>query len=319
MKSTTAVPHTRRKSISYAKWGYIFLLPFFIVFVIFQLIPLISTIYYSFFKYFSSGLNVIGPFFTGFDNYVKLFQTDLPKYLGNTLLLWLLGFIPQMFFSLLLAAWFTNSRLNLHGLRFFKTVIYLPNLIMASAFAMLFFALFSDAGPVNGSLISLGLTKGPVRFLATVGGTRGLIAFMNFLMWFGNTTIMLMAAILGIDPCLYEAAEIDGASSHQMFWQITMPLIRPILAYVIITSMIGGLQMFDVPQVLSGGSGSPDNTCTTMIMFLNNNMFSKNYGMAGAISTVLFILCAILCLLVYRSMTKTDVTAEKVGKRRRAR
>ncbi len=316
MKASTAVPHTRRKSISYSKWGYIFLLPFFIVFIIFQLIPLISTVYYSFFKYFSSGLNVIGPIFIGFDNYAKLLKTDLPIYLGNTVLIWLLGFIPQMFFSLLLAAWFTNSRLNLHGLRFFKTVIYLPNLIMASAFAMLFFALFSDTGPVNGSLMNLGLTTQPIRFLATVGGTRGLVAFMNFLMWFGNTTIMLMAAILGVDPCLFEAAEIDGASSHQMFWQITIPLIRPILAFVIITSMIGGLQMFDVPQVLTNATGSPDNTSTTMIMFLNNNMYSKNYGVAGSISTVLFILCAILCLLVYRSMTRTDVTAEKSRKRR---
>lgn len=318
MKTPTSVPHTRRKSISYSKWGYIFLLPFFIIFIIFQLIPLISTVYYSFFKYFSSGLNVIGPIFTGFDNYTKLFRTDLPTYLGNTILIWLLGFIPQIFFSLLLAAWFTNTRLNLHGLRFFKTVIYLPNLIMASAFAMLFFALFSDSGPVNGSLIALGISHGPIRFLATVGGTRGLIGFMNFLMWFGNTTIMLMAAILGIDPTLYEAAEIDGASSNQMFWQITMPLIKPILAYVLITSMIGGLQMFDVPQVLTNGTGSPDNTSTTMLMFLNNNMYSKNFGMAGAISTILFILCAVLCLFVYRSMTHNDVTEENSHKRRHA-
>lgn len=319
MKTLTATASPRKKkSISYAKWGYIFLLPFFIAFIIFQLIPLVSTVYYSFFKYFRSGLMIVGPTFTGLDNYLKLFQTDLPKYLGNTVLIWLLGFIPQIFFSLLLAAWFTNSRLNLHGLRFFKTVIYLPNLIMASAFAMLFFALFSDSGPVNGSLISLGLTHGPIRFLETMAGTRGLIALMNFLMWFGNTTILLMAAILGIDPCLYEAAEIDGASSNQMFWKITMPLIKPIMAYVIITSMIGGLQMFDVPQILTNSYGTPDNTSTTMIMFLNNNMYSKNYGMAGAISTVLFILCAVLCLLVYRSMTKVDSTGEKVSKRRRA-
>ncbi|HCW80868.1 MAG TPA: ABC transporter permease, partial [Ruminococcaceae bacterium] len=199
----------------------------------------------------------------------------------------------------------------------FKTVIYMPNLIMASAIARLFFALFSDNGPVNGSLIAMGLIHQPVRFLSTVSGTRGLIIFMNFLMWFGNTTILLMAAILGIDPCLYEAAEIDGASSNQMFWRITIPLIKPIMAYVLITSLIGGLQMFDVPQILTNGTGSPDNTSTTMIMYLNNHMYSKNYGMAGAISTILFIICAILCLLVYKTMTDTDGTKNRTKKRRR--
>lgn len=315
MKTQAAISHHKKRNISYAKWGYIFLLPFFLAFIIFQLIPLGSTIYYSFFQYFRSGLKIIGPNFVGFDNYVSLFQTDLPKYLGNTLWIWFIGFIPQIIVSLLLAAWFTNLRLRLHALKFFKTVIYMPNLIMASAFAMLFFALFSDNGPVNSTLMSFGFIKQPISFLASVAGTRGLIAFMNFLMWFGNTTILLMAAIMGIDPCLYEAAEIDGASSQQMFWRITMPLIKPIMAYVLVTSLIGGLQMFDVPQVLTNAQGTPDRCATTMIMYLNNHMFSKNYGMAGSVSTVLFIICAVLCLLVYSIMTKSDDTDDNKKKK----
>lgn len=305
----------RRKSISYAKWGYIFIAPFFLTFITFSLVPLASTIYYSFFKYFRSGLKIIGPTFIGLENYASLFKADLPKYMGNTLIIWLLGFIPQIVISLLLAAWFTNLRLRLRCQGFFKTVIYMPNLIMASAFAMLFYALFSDNGPVNGSLQAMGLIDQPFRFLATIAGTRGLVAFMNFLMWFGNTTILLMAAIMGVDPGLYEAAEIDGASSNQMFWRITIPLIRPIMAYVLITSLIGGLQMFDVPQILTNGSGSPDRSVTTMIMYLNNHMYSKNYGMAGAVSTVLFIICAVLCFLVYYNVTGNDSSASKAKKR----
>ncbi len=319
MKNQTEVTRKVKKGVSYSKWGYLFILPFFIIFFIFQFLPLISTIYYSFFKYFRSGLKIVGPVFTGFGNYAALLtKPDTFNYMGNTLLIWVVGFVPQIIISLLLAAWFTNMRLHLHGLRFFKTVIYMPNLIMASAFAMLFFALFSDNGPVNATLFSMGVIHQPVRFLAMVSGTRGLVAFMNFLMWFGNTTILLMAAIMGIDPCLYEAAEIDGASSNQMFWKITIPLIKPLMAYVIITSLIGGLQMFDVPQILTNGEGSPDNCATTMIMFLNNHMYSKNYGMAGAISTLLFILCAVLCLLVYHTMTDNDNTKEKSRKRGRA-
>ena len=120
---------TKRRSISYAKWGYIFIAPFFIAFAIFQLIPLASTIYYSFFEYYRSGLKVIGPNFTGLSNYVKLLSLDLPKYLGNTLLLWILGFVPQIIVSLLLAVWFTDNRLRIRCQPFFKTVIYMPNLI----------------------------------------------------------------------------------------------------------------------------------------------------------------------------------------------
>ena len=297
----------KKGSISYAKWGYIFIAPFFIIFAVFQLIPLASTIYYSFFEYYRSGLKIIGPSFVGLKNYITLFATDLPKYFSNTLILWIIGFIPQIAVSLLLAAWFTDLRLKLKGQTFFKTVIYMPNLIMASAFAMLFFALFSDNGPVNAVLLSMGWIKTPISFLNTVWGNRGLIGLMNFLMWFGNTTIMLMAAIMGVDPTLYEAAELDGCTPNQMFWKITIPLIRPILVYVMITSMIGGLQMFDVPQVLTNALGTPNRTSTTLVMYLNNYLkTSKNYGMSGAISVVIFVITGLLSLVVFKSLTKQE-------------
>ncbi|MCH3972313.1 MAG: sugar ABC transporter permease [Oscillospiraceae bacterium] len=314
MRTGNLLERKKAKRVNYAKYGYIFLIPFFAAFAIFQFVPLVQTIYYSFFQYFRSGLRIIGPTFIGMKNYASLFQTDLPKYMGNTLLMWVIGFVPQIIVALLLAAWFTNTRLKLRCQGFFKTVIYMPNLIMASAFAMLFFTLFSDNGPVNASLMSMGIIKTPIQFLSTVLGSRGLVCFMNFLMWFGNTTIVLLAAIMGVDPGLYEAAEIDGASSQQMFWRITIPLIRPILVYTFITALIGGLQMFDVPQILTNGTGAPDRNTTTMIMYLNNYMYSKNYGMAGAISTVLFILCAVLCLLVYFSLTRDNESAQSLRK-----
>ena len=308
---------TKKKgSISYAKWGYIFIAPFFIIFAVFQLIPLISTIYYSFFEYYRSGLKVIGPNFAGLKNYITLFSTDLPKYFSNTLILWIIGFIPQIAISLLLAAWFTDLRLKLKGQTFFKTVIYMPNLIMASAFAMLFFALLSDNGPVNAVLISMGWTTEPISFLNTVWGNRALVGLMNFLMWFGNTTIMLMAAIMGISPEIFEAAELDGCGSVKRFFSITLPLIRPILAYTLITSIIGGLQMFDVPQILTNGQGAPDRTSMTLIMFLNNHLKSRNYGMAGALSVFLFIVSGILCFFVYRMTNGKDDTAVKPAKQK---
>ena len=136
---------------------------------------------------------------------------------------------------------------------------------------------------------------------------RGLIMLMNFLLWFGNTTILLMAGIMGIDQTLFDAAQIDGASSVQVFFRVTLPLLMPILIYTIITAMIGGLQMFDVPQILTNGGGTPNGTSMTLIMYLNNYLkTSKNYGMSGAISVIIFIITGILSLFVYRSLTRKE-------------
>ena len=291
------------------------MLPTLIVYSVFIILPIIIAVYYSFTRY--SGLGKAK--FIGLENYKALFASDLLKYAGNTLLLWLIGFIPQIVIALLLANWFTDMRLRLRGQQFFKVVIYLPNLIMASAFAMLFFALFSNSGPINSILMSLGVTSEPIDFMGTAFGTRSLIGLMNFLMWFGNTTIMLMAAIMGISPEIFEAAELDGCGSAKRFFSITLPLIRPILAYTLITSIIGGLQMFDVPQILTNGQGSPDRTSMTLIMFLNNHLKSRNYGMAGARSVFLFVVSAILCFFVYRMTNGSDSTAPKPEKHHKSK
>ena len=295
----------KSKLVRYNKWGYIFLIPFVLVYVIFQLIPLVSTIYNSFFENYRVGLMQVGPTWVGLENYKTIFSdVSLLKYTANTLIMWVIGFIPQIIVSLLLGQWFSDVRLKLKGSRFFKTVIYLPNLIMASAFSMLFFALFSDVGPINAILIKMGIAtqENPVRFFSNVWATRGLVGFMNFLMWFGNTTIILMAGIMGIDTSLFEAAEVDGASSWQRFYRITLPLLKPILIYVIITSMIGGIQMFDVPHILTNGSGAPAESTKTLIMYLNQHLYSKNYGLGGALSVFLFIITAILSLIIYSVM-----------------
>lgn len=298
----SASPMKRKGKVEkHNKWGYIFLVPFVLTYVIFQLIPLINTIYNSFYENFRSGLVQIGPNFVGLENYKKLFADGyFMVYFKNTMIMWVMGFVPQILLSLLLGAWFSDNRLKLKASGFFKTVIYLPNLIMASAFAMLFFALFSDGGPVNAILINLGIIDGPYRFLSHVWSARSLVAFMNFLMWFGNTTILLMAGMMGVDPALFEAAEVDGATSTQVFFKITMPLLRPILIYVMITSLIGGLQMFDVPQILTNGMGEPMESTMTLIMHLNKHLYSKNYGMGGALSVILFIITGILSLIVFK-------------------
>ncbi len=316
MANASVAAPKKRKSISYEKWGYFFIAPFIVVYLVFNLIPLLQTFYFSFFeKYTNTATWETVERFVGFDQYVNLFvEGRIFSYLGNTMIMWVMGFIPQIIISLLFAYWFTSVRLRLKGLGFFKTVMYMPNLIMAAAFSMMFMLLFSNIGPINE--IIKNFTNGePFAFMAYSYSARGLVALMNFLMWFGNTTILLMAAMMGVDASIVEAAEIDGCTSSQIFWKIVLPIIRPILIYVLITSLVGGLQMYDVPSILTNGKGSPNDSTTTLIMYLNTLISrSKNYGQGGAVSVVIFIICAVLSMIVYYFFT--DAGVEKREKRK---
>ena len=232
---TTKAPKlkTKRSKISYAKWGYIFIAPFFLAYALFHFAPQLLTIYNSFFENYREGLTQVGPNFVGLKNYITLFTPDkngtidILKYAGNTIVLWVCGAIPQVVISLMLACFFTSYRLKIKGQQFFKTVIYMPNLIMASAFAMLFYMLFSNVGPINQILTQLGWIDAPIDFFNIRFTVRGLICLMNFLMWFGNTTILLMAGIMGIDQSLFEAANIDGCGYWKSFFLIMLPIAKP--------------------------------------------------------------------------------------------
>jgi multiple sugar transport system permease protein len=302
----------KNKSVSYAKWGYIFIIPFFLAYLIFTLYPQIKTIIFSFQEYWYEGVVPHGPAFNNFENYKDLFTANegeimILKCLGNTIIMWVMGAVIQFLFSILLALFFTSSRLNLKCTGFFKSVFYMPNLIMAAAFAFLFYAIFNSIGPVNQILQGLGWTTENIDFITgNKWSARSLVAAMNLLMWFGNTTILLMAGIMGIDESLFESARVDGASSNRVFFDITLPLLKPILVYVIITSMIGGLQMYDVPSVLSKGKGTPNNTTKTLVMLLNDKLSMRNYGAAGAIAVILFVITGAFSIIVFKSITKKD-------------
>ena len=306
----------KRKHFSYSKWGYLFLIPFFVAFFLFTFLPLISTFYYSFFEYYSVGLDEVGPNFVKFENYKQvIFESQFFKYLGNTIIIWLLGFIPQIIISLLLAVLFTDTRLKLKFTGFFKSIIYMPNLVMASAFGMLFLTIFSTSGPIANILIRLNITK-HFDYSTSIWMTRGLIASMNLLMWFGNTTILLMAGVMGIDISLFEAARIDGANSWKIFFKITMPLLRPIFLFVLLTSMIGGIQLFDIPQVFTRGMGNPNLTSKTVIMYLAQVLgASKNYGAAGAASVMLFFITVVLSLVLFVFTYKKDISTKHKGRK----
>lgn len=295
---------TKKTRVDYNKWGYYFLIPFIVVYFVFSLIPLLSTFYYSFFEYRQQGLSIIGPNFIGFQNYSTVFTEGpdkLFKYFGNTMIMWIMGFIPQLIISLLFALWFTSNRLKIKASSFYKTIMYMPNLVMAAAFSMLFMQLFGKNGPIETLLINSGIVGETFTFAGKVWASRSIIAFMNFLMWFGNTTILLMAGIMGIDQMVIESAQVDGASSTKVFFKIILPLLKPILLFVLVTSLIGGVQMFDIPYIYSQGDGGPNFSTMTIMMYLSKLLGpSKQLGLAGAVSVLVFIITGAMSVFFFK-------------------
>ncbi len=302
MKSSA---QNRIRSISYAKYGYMFILPFFIVYFVFQLVPLFNTFKLS----LEGNGNAMGDY-VGFQNFqdlltgvgdrsVKAQHDNLFRVFSNTLILWFGNFIPQLGISLLLAVWFTDLNLKIKGKTFFKIVMYLPNIITAASVAALFLMLFArhKYGPINDALINLGIVDEakPVDFVRKEWISRVVIMFIQTWMWFGNTMIMLMAAIMGISPSLFEAADIDGANSRQIFTKVTLPLLRPMVVYTMVTSMIGGLQMWDIPYLYKEGTTFNRYT-ETIAVYIYNHFHGDhpNYGYSAAASVLLFIVTALL-------------------------
>ena len=310
----------KSKSFSYAKYGYLFSIPFVVAYLIFSFYPTINTIILG----FTDAKGMAGltnwnflPAEDLFKNFIAVLKAPtFRKSLGNTIILWVANFIPQISLALLLTAWFTSKRNELRGQGFFKVVFYMPNIITAASIAILFKALFAyPVGPVNSLLVKLGLATEAVNFTTKVWPTRGIIAFIQFWMWYGNTMIVLISGVLGINPDLYEAAELDGASSSQMFWKITMPNLKTILLYTLITSMIGGLNMYDIPKLFN--DGNPANSTMTTNVFIYKQAFSGSYMYAGAAaaSVIMFIIIAVISVFVFMMFQDSDKKMERAARR----
>ena len=299
------------KSISYAKYGYMFIAPFFIVYCIFQLWPLINTFRLSF---YGNG-KTLEPF-VGLKNFQNILfgsETSIPaqaiheeffNYFQNTIIIWLGNFVPQIILSLLLAVWFTDAKLKIPGKGFFKVIMYMPNIITAASVSALFLVLFGDGkyGAINSLLLSKEMIVEPIRFITDKTNSRILVMFIQTWMWFGNTMIMLMSGIMGINPSLFEAANIDGANSFQIFRKVTLPLLRPIMVYTLITSMIGGLQMFDIPYLLHTGNTLVPHIQTAAVFVyekFHKTPYSPSYGYSAAASVILFFITGILGIFVF--------------------
>ena len=311
----------RHKGVSYAKYGYIFSIPFVLTFLLFTLYPIVYTLLIGFTDLQGVAATDIN-FLTSnpFDNFKSILTNDTFKTsFKNTIILWTANFIPQITIALMLTAWFTNQRRKLRGQGAFKVLFYMPNIMTAATIALLLSALFSyPIGVINDLFLALNLSDTPIEFFRDITTARGVVAFIQFWMWYGNTMIVLIAGVLGINPSLYESAEIDGASAVQSFFRITIPCLRTIILYVLVTSMIGGLQMFDIPYLLVTNSG-PDNATMTTSVFIYRQAFRGRYlyNRAAAASVIMALIAAVLSGVLFFILRDKDAARLKKEERMR--
>jgi multiple sugar transport system permease protein len=286
--------------------GFLFILPFCLAFLIFGLWPVVNTVYLSF---TDTTLMSSDAEFVGFANYTRLFADDtFMTAVGNTWTLWLLNFIPQIGIAMLLSVWFNNARLRVRFVGVWRGLFYLPNLLMPAAIAALFFSLFSYFGPVNQFLVQFGIIDEAQHFLQDPTVARTLVVFIQWWMWFGATIILLMAGMTSIPVSLYEAATVDGATSWQMFLRITLPLLKPVLIFVFVTSMVGGMQMFDIPYLLTDGRGSPSGSILTnsILMYRKFSSSQGHIGAASAVGVSVFLMTCVTALGIFYFLRERD-------------
>ena len=310
----------KKGKISYAKYGYIFCIPFFVAWLIFSLYPTLYTAIIGFTDL--KGVNTRTWHFLKsnvFENYKTILTNPTFRIaFFNTFKIWVSNFIPQIFLALFLAAVFTNVRMKIPCIGAFKVLFYMPNIITASTVAILFAALFGyPMGPVNDLLVRFGFTDKPINFLVSKKIACNIVIFIQTWMWYGYTMINMISGILGISPDIFEAADIDGANGWQVFWKITVPSIKTIVLFTLVTSLIGGLTMFDIPQlfIINGG---PDNATITTSVFIYGQAFKGGYmyNRASAASMLMFLIIVILSAVIFFILRdKDEVEMKKLKKK----
>jgi cellobiose transport system permease protein len=272
--------------------GYLYISPFFILFGVFGVFPIIFTAFISFHRW-----NILGEKeFIGLKNYQNLMSDPLFwKALGNTMSIWILSTVPQLIMALLLA--FILNQAFLKGKQFFRLAIFVPNITSVVAVSIVFGAIFGQHyGIINYVLSFIGIE--PINWRSSYLGAHVAIATMVMWRWVGYNAIIYLAALQSIPNDLYEAATIDGASKIQQFLHITIPMIRPMIIFTIILSTIGGMQIFAEPQTFLGNGGGAMNQGLTLTLYLYEEAFIRNaFGYASSIAWLLFIIIVIFSLI----------------------
>jgi len=271
---------------------YLFISPFYILFIIFGLFPIVFSLYLSLQSW--DGLDTMK--FVGLRNF-SLLMTDgeFWQSVGNTFIIWIESTVPMLLLALIIAFLLNAAFVKLRG--FWRFTFFLPNVTSVVATTVLFGSFFSTKfGVLNWVLGKLGF--GSIDWLNNNGWLQVAIAIMIIWRWTGYNAIVYLAGLQAVPEELYEAAKIDGASTTQIFFRITVPMMRPIILFTVILSTIGGMQIFTEPQILTGGTGGPGLGGMTMVLYLYNQAFSSHlFGYSSAIAWVLFLIIIVFSLL----------------------
>ena len=280
-----------------AKYGYLFVMPFLLAFLVFQAYPILYTLGLSF-------TSPKGGAFYGLGNYQFLLK-DKTFWLSmrNTWIIWLGCIVPQVFFALVLSVMLSQYRLR--GAGIFRALFYLPNLVTATSIGILFSVLMDwQTGVVNRLLLQIGVIQEPINWMGTPHLAQGLTSLIQWWMWFGYSTILITAGIKAISNDVIEASVMDGANARQRFFHVTLPLLRPTMVYVLVTSLIGGMQIFDIPMSLTGGDGRPQKALMTMVLYLYGTAFkNRNYAYGATVSYGIFFVILAFSVVFFRVLT----------------
>ncbi len=283
MSSTTARQRLSRLDVRLSP--YLYISPFFILFAIVGLYPLLYTAFVSLHDW-----HLIGGQgdFVGLKNYVDvLAQQRFGRALGNTFSIFLLSSVPQVIAAIAIAALLDA---NLRAKTFWRMGVLLPYVVAPVAVSLIFSKLFADqSGLVNTLLATIGID--PIGFHSDRLASHLAIATMVNFRWTGYNTLIFLAAMQAVPRDLYEAAIVDGASRWRQFWSVTVPMLRATIIFVVITSTIGGLQIFDEPRMYDTlGLGGADRQWMTMTMYLYELGWGaqKSFGRAAAVAWILF-------------------------------
>lgn len=312
----------KKKGIkNYDNMGYLFVFPFVVVFLIFNVYPVLRTLYLSFTNTRIAGIGDAD--WIWFENYARcLSDKFFWRALGNTIKIWGVNIVLQLGLAFLLMMVFSDVKYKMKGLKVFRIVYYLPNLIAATSIAFLFNTLldwrYGTFNQIINAIYNLfGWHYNPVDWLGSGATAPYTIAVIQTWMWFGNSFIMLMAGVQGISTDYFEAAAIDGAGRWTIFGKITLPLIKPILMYVAITSLIGGLQMFDLPYLMSNAASASYDSVQTVVMYMYKFGFTTGTTQTGYASSVAYILFLIILtasvvqLKVFNKKEEDEVSTKK--------
>lgn len=292
------------------KYAYLYLAPFFLVFIVFSLFPILYSLVLSFcdMDVLSGNLS-----FIGLENYERMISSGyFFQSIGNTLLIWIMAIIPQLTIAFVLALLLSNKWF--HGRLLLRNIFYFPNLVTPVTIGLLFGALFSyPGGAINNIMGLFGIS--PVDFQNNQMLARLVIAIAICWQNFGFNIIYFTAGINSISEDVIEAAQVDGASGWQRTIKITIPLMRPMLIYIMITSIIGGLQLFDVAKLVF--TNVPGDATTTMVKYLYDSAFVRfQFGYGSAVAYGIFVIIACFSVL---SLFVTRERKNEYGEKKRRR